>query len=139
MAPRITYAPDSLPRDRLVSLLGQLTIDPADTLAAGTNATTQQRIAAYWSARNRYIEIGREIQPSADVERMLAQVRAPLLSVLHTSPDFRPAYDPLVMMAGALAQVDAGAARSLLRELSAIQPAWPEAAQTLRELANASH
>ena len=36
---------------------------------------------------------------------MLAQVREPLLSVLRISPDFRPAYDPLLSMAAALARI----------------------------------
>jgi spermidine synthase len=65
---------------------------------------------------------------------MLSQVREPLLSVLRTSPDFHPAYDPLLQMAIALGQVDAGAARALLIELRQIQPSRPEAAQALREL-----
>ena len=68
------------------------------------------------------------------VRRMLAQVREPLLSVLRISPDFRPAYDPLVHMAMALAQSDVPAARSLLQTLNQIQPARPEASQALHQL-----
>ena len=41
--------------------------------------------------------------PRRGVQDMLAQVREPLLSVLRISPDFRPAYDPLLAMATALA------------------------------------
>ena len=48
---------------------------------------------------DQFIASGQSVQPSSDVHQMLAQVRAPLLSVLHESPDFRPAYDPLLMMA----------------------------------------
>jgi len=62
---------------------------------------------------------------------MLAQVREPLLSVLRISPDFRPAYDPLLAMGTALAQSDAPGARSLLTELSRIQPARSEAPRAL--------
>jgi spermidine synthase len=62
-------------------------------------------------------------------------VREPLLSVLHTSPDFRPAYDPLLRMAAALSGIDRDAARSLLDELQQAQPARPEAGEVLRELA----
>jgi spermidine synthase len=62
-------------------------------------------------------------------------VREPLLAVLRTSPDFRPAYDPLLRMATALAHRDAPAARALLMQLKTAQPARPEAEQALRRLA----
>jgi spermidine synthase len=65
---------------------------------------------------------------------MLAQVREPLLSVLRISPDFRPAYDPLLRMAAALMNSDAAAARALLAELDRLQPARPEAALALSRL-----
>ena len=62
---------------------------------------------------------------------MLAQVREPLLSVLRVSPDFRPAYDPLFSMASALARTDPSGARTLLNELTRIQPARSEATRAL--------
>jgi spermidine synthase len=133
-APRITYAPDTLPRDRLIALLGELAVDPAELLGAGADRATLQRMAAYWAARTRYIEVGRDVRPSAGVQGMLAQVREPLLAVLRISPDFRPAYDPLLRMAVALGRTDAQAARPLLSELSRLQPARPEAEVELRRL-----
>ncbi|MBX9964622.1 MAG: fused MFS/spermidine synthase [Burkholderiales bacterium] len=136
-APRITYAPDSLPRDRLLALLNEVDIDPDELLAAAEPGLTS-RLAAYWVARDRFIEAGRDVHPVSDVQRMLAQVRAPLLSVLRVSPDFRPAYDPLLRMAIALGEVDAPAARALLMELRRVQPMRPEAAQVLRDLAVSS-
>ena len=54
---------------------------------------------------------------------MLAQVREPLLAVLGISPDFRPAYDPLVRMASALAPIDPAAAGALLKQLQDIRSA----------------
>jgi spermidine synthase len=68
---------------------------------------------------------------------MLSQVREPLLAVLRISPDFRPAYDPLLRMAAALARIDPPAGRTLLTELRQAQPSRPEAAQALRELSGA--
>ena len=130
-APRITYAPDSLPRERLFALLQELTLDSGELL--GTRAT-DRRLDAYWSARNRFLEAGRDVAPTTDVRRMLAQVREPLLSVLRLSPDFRPAYDPLLRMAAALSQEDVVAARALLLDMITAQPARPEAAELLREL-----
>ena len=61
-------------------------------------------------------------------------MRDPLLAVLRTSPDFRPAYDPLLRMAGSLARNDPPAARALLAALTQAQPARPEAAMALRQL-----
>jgi spermidine synthase len=136
-APRSTYAPDSLPRDRLIALLHELEADPSELVDAPPE--WQARLAAYWTARDRFIEVGRNVQPSADVRRMVAQVREPLLSVLRISPDFRPAYDPLLRMATALAQTDPVAARGLLAEIAQLNSARPEAAQTLRVLVDASH
>jgi spermidine synthase len=135
-APRITYAPDSTPDERLLTLLHEVSVAPADLLAASGEdaARLAARLFAYWTARNRYLEAGRDVRPAAAVQDMLAQVREPLLAVLRTSPDFRPAYDPLLRMAGALAQSDAGAARALLAELAQAQPARPEAELALKSL-----
>jgi len=133
-APRITYVPDSLPRDRLIALLHQLEISPDALVAASADAAWRSRLAAYWAARNRYLSVGHDVRPTPDVRRMLSQVREPLLSVLHISPDFRPAYDPLLRMATALGHIDAVSARALLTELQHAQPARPEAGQALREL-----
>ena len=130
-APAITYAPDSSPKDRLSALLHELVIEPAELLTDGSDAAFSLRLAAYWSARNRFIESGRDVRPSLRVEEMLAQVREPLLSVLRISPEFRPAYDPLLAMARALTRSDASAARTLLAELNRLQPARSEASRQL--------
>ena len=68
----------------------------------------------------------------------VAQVREPLLSVLRIRPDFRPAYDPLILMAGMLARSDVVDASALLKELMQIQPARPEAGAALRQIGNAA-
>ena len=134
LAPAATYAPRSQPQDRLVELLQATAIRP-DELLDGTTAPVEAgRLAAYWSARNRFVDAGRGIRPSSDVRRMLAQVRDPLLDVLRTSPDFRPAYDPLYRMATALARTDAADGRALLAELAAVQPSRPEARQALARM-----
>ena len=119
-APRITYAPDSLPRERLSALLQQLSVDPADVVASG-DALSSQRLAAYWAARNRFIEIGQRVRPSADVRRMLEQVREPLLGVLRISPDFRPAREPLLRMANALQRDDPAGAQALIEAIRRTQ------------------
>jgi spermidine synthase len=130
-APRSTYAPDSSPRDRLIALLRELSIEPAQLILPTPDSAWSRRLAAYWLARNRYIESGRDVRPMMRVEDMLAQVREPLLSVLRISPEFRPAYDPLLSMATALAVSDSSGAHALLTELTRIQPARSEATRAL--------
>jgi spermidine synthase len=133
-APLVTYAPDSSPGDRLVTLLQQLSLEPVELFRATPDASWERRLAAYWLARDRFIESGRNVRPSANVQDMLAQVREPLLSVLRISPDFRPAYDPLISMASALVRLDVSSARSLLTELTRIQPTRSEAPRLLEQL-----
>jgi spermidine synthase len=130
-APRITYAPDSSPRDRLIGLLRELSVEPDELIEPPADPKWSSRLAAYWLARDRYVESGRDVRPSSRVEEMLAQVREPLLDVLRISPDFRPAYDPLLGMAQALARSDVSSARQLLAELAALQPTRTEAASAL--------
>jgi len=132
-APRITYAADSLPRDRLFALLRGVEIRPEELIATPYDVAWASRLAAYWSARDRFLQAGRDVQATNDPRLMLAQVREPLLTVLRISPDFRPAYDPLLRMAVAIGGADADAARALLEELQRVQPSRPEASQALRE------
>jgi spermidine synthase len=133
LAPRITYAPDSRPRDRLLALLERLSIAPEELIASAPDAAWSRRLAAYWQARDLFLAAGRDVEPSRDVRRMLAQVRAPLLDVVRVSPDFRPAYDPLLGMAVALAEADQADAVALLSDLERLQPARPEAGAALQQ------
>jgi spermidine synthase len=52
---------------------------------------------------------------------MLDQVQQPLLAVLKISPDFRPAYDPLLRLAEAVATRDPDRGRLLLGELASLR------------------
>lgn len=134
-APRATYGPQPAPRERLLALLAELALAPEellDTSAAG--AGWAPRLAAYWRARDAYLRAGRDVQASADPARMLAQVGEPLLNVLRESPDFRPAYDPLLRLALALADHEPAAARRWLQRLAELQPWRGEAGQALRQL-----
>jgi spermidine synthase len=134
LAPRTTYAPDDLPRDRLVALLAEVSALPEEVLTPDADAALARRLSAYWQARNAFILAGKDVRPSGRVQDMLAQVQAPLLAVLRTSVDFRPAYDPLLGMASALAAEDPDAAQALLMQLQQAHPHRSEAAQMLAEL-----
>lgn len=136
-APRFTHAPDSTPGDRVATLLGLVSAAPAELLEPTADAAWPTRLAEYFDARKRFMEAGRSVEPSADVAHMLAQVREPLLAVLRTSPDFRPAYNPLLRMAVALAGRDKAVASELLRELARMQPQRAEAVDALRRLGEA--
>jgi spermidine synthase len=129
-APRITYAPDSTPRDRLIALLRELSVNTDELLAPTPDPAFSLRLVAYWRARDRFIISGRDVRPSPRVEEMLAQVREPLLSILRISPDFRPAYDPLSDVSGA---------RALLTELTQIQPARAEATRLLTSMSEGAN
>ncbi len=137
-APGITYVPDSTPADRLLALVRDLRIESAELLALGRDAgmarALPERLEKYWNARNRYLEVGRGIRPTNDPRRMLEQVGEPLLAVVRLSPDFRPAYDPLLRMVKALSLIDAGSARAWLEALQEAAPLRPEAAIELRGL-----
>ncbi|OWQ88810.1 hypothetical protein CDN99_15135 [Roseateles aquatilis] len=133
LAPRLVYAPDSTPKDRLFEVLHRVSVRPEEVL--GTKVPDDNlRLSAYWLARDHYIEAGRSVRPVADPGAMLALVGAPLLAALRTSPDFRPAYDPLLRMAVALSSRDAATARSVLTALRDAQPARREAAEALRAM-----
>ena len=134
LAPRITYVPDSPPVERLLTLLDALTLEPTEVFDIAASDDTVARLTAYAQARRAFLHAGRDVRPVSDVQVMLAQVRGPLLGALRRSPEFRPAYDPLLRMALQLAQQDAGAARELLSELVRLQPLRPEAGQALRTL-----
>ena len=137
LAPRALLAPEATPREHLYALLAQWRLAPQE-IVAGASEDDARRLAAYWQARDRYLLAGRQIQPSADVRKMLGQVRGPLLEVLQLSPDFAPAYDPLLRMALALGRDDAPAARALLAELTRLQPARTEARVALQQIETAA-
>jgi spermidine synthase len=134
LAPRITYRPDSLPGERLLTLLGAVEVAPGELLRPGADPAVASRLARYMKARRQYLEAGRNVRPAADVRDMLAQVREPLLNALRTSSDFRPAYDPLLRMAAALWARDPAAASELLQAMAGAQPSRPEARALLLRL-----
>ena len=90
-------------------------------LTPGRDAAWDRRLANYWSARNRYLAVGRDVTPSRDVRQMLAQVRGPLMSALRISADFRPAYEPLERMAQELARTDPPEAQALLAQITQLR------------------
>ena len=128
-APRAAYAPDSVPADRLLELMAVLALAPGEIVAEPRDATFEHRLAAYWQARNGFLAAGRDVHATSDVRLMMAQVRESLLAALRISPEFRPAYDPLLAMALDLARTDAAAARELLADLQDVAAGSPGSAR----------
>lgn len=127
LAPTATYAPTRSPAQQLVALMQGFDVAADEVIIDEDDA--RARLQAYRRARLRYLEVGLNVQLSRDPARMLAQLAEPLLAVLRISPDFRPAYDPLLQMADSLAQRDAETALQLLKALQQVQPARSEAAE----------
>jgi spermidine synthase len=121
-APWDTYAPQTTPRQRLLSLIHALAPQAAD-LFVDSDSPAAQRLSAYWSARQRYLEIGMQVQAGGDAAAMLAQVEGALLAVLDLSADFKPARDALTALAASVAARDPNRARAVMDELQARAPA----------------
>jgi spermidine synthase len=117
-APWDTYAPKATPRQRLLALITALQPSSPEVLA-GPASPMHQRLQAYWGARQRYLEFGMTVTPDADPAVMLRRVQAPLLAVLHQSPDFQPAYAPLQALAQAVAPSHPELAQATLRAVQA--------------------
>jgi len=93
------------------------------------------RLAAYWRARDRFIEAGAAV-PAGVQGRALVDAAAPgLLDAVRLSAEFDPAYMPLLSMAQALLASDRAAGVRLLRAIAAAAPSRPEAPRLLGRLA----
>lgn len=92
IAPRITYAPDAAPGDRLVALLQRLSIDSTDLPAATppdpAGRAAAHRLEAYWAARTQFIVAGLQVRPAASAP---ARTCAPPMTRCCASPTAWPA------------------------------------------------
>jgi spermidine synthase len=132
-APWAAYAAQTTPRMRLLSLLEAFDASAPQVLRQATPAL-EQRFSAYWHARNRYIQLGSAITPSASPQKMLDQLQGPLLALLRASPDFRPALDALLSLSSAIASSDPGRAREILAALQLLYPQDGQIAQATSSL-----
>ena len=121
-APWDTYSPQTTPRQRLLSLVHALAPQAAD-LFGDPDSPAAQKLSAYWSARQRYLETGMQVRAGGDAAVLLAQVEKPLLAVLDLSADFKPAREALTALAAAVATQDPSRAHALLGKLQARAPA----------------
>ncbi len=132
-APRAAYAMTESPGTRLVALLNELRPRPEDVLR-GSDADLSHRLKAYWSARDRFLEIGVRTLGGGDPHKVVADLAPQLIDVVRTSGDFDAAYMPVLAMARRLGLSDLRGARRLLEALEQANPARPEARRLLSAL-----
>lgn len=104
-APWVSYSPQETPRNRLATLMQRLAPRANDVVGTGQTADAI-RLEAYWAARAKYLAFGMAVRPNPDPLIMLEQLRMPLLDMVTTSPDFRPASEPLLALAEAVRETD---------------------------------
>lgn len=132
-APRAAYAMEEQPGERLLALLGALHPRPEEVLD-GADGDAGRRLAAYWQARDRYLEMGVRILAAGDRRDIIADVAPKLIELVQISPDFDSAYLPVLAMARQLAVRDPAAARALLERLDRANPSRSEARSLLSVL-----
>jgi spermidine synthase len=133
-APSFVYQTQAPAERRVLALLDELSTATATATApgdAGEDGFTQ-RLGRYREARDAFLRAGAGIPPDPDPRRLLERTREPLLRIVRMSPDFDPAYRPLLGLAGALYESDPQLTLALLRELESANPGRTEA-RALRE------
>ena len=136
-APRTVYEPLAPPIDRLLTLIGAMQRAPSDALALSGVPRGEElaaRLGAYWRARDRFMQLGTRQIVTGDLSKDVATLAPQLIEILRISPDFAPAYDPVLSMARATASRDPRVARTLLMALRRAAPHRPEATALLAKL-----
>ena len=133
-APHLAYRGGSLPSGRLLAFVGASSLTPREIIGTSGDAAFEEQLGRVWLARAAFLEAGQGIRPHPDPVTMLAQVREPLLGVLRISPEFAPAYEPLLRLALALEETDGRRAEALLLELESLRPGQTQAAAALGRL-----
>jgi spermidine synthase len=138
-APEFAYTPNTPAHERLFALLDTFLPTPNQILAIGrkdSDQITRDRLKAYWTARDKFLHAGVDVDPALSLTKMLDQIKDPLLSIVRESPDFEAAYDPLLAMAHRLYQTNPDAAERLLVELEGANPFRREAGQLRKHYSN---
>jgi len=104
-APWLSYSAQESPRNRLATLMQRLAPNTHDVMGPAQTADAL-RLKAYWEARAKYLAFGMVVRPNPDPLVMLEQLRLPLMDMVTTSPDFRPASEPLLALAEAVRETD---------------------------------
>jgi spermidine synthase len=106
--------------------------DPAELLAGGPERDAlSARLSAYWRARNRFLEAGASLPGDPRGTALIEAASPGLIEALRLSPEFDPAYGPLMGMARSLISSDRAAAARLLHQIDQAAPSRGEARELL--------
>lgn len=136
-AERNVRALSAPPWSLLLETIRSIRTEPEELLDTRSSGDFQRRLASYWEARNRFIEACAALRGEPRGRALIEAAAPGLIETLRLSPEFDPAYQPLLSMARALAASDRPAARRLLEAIVSAAPAREEAAQMLRQIAPA--
>jgi spermidine synthase len=130
-APGVAYAAKEAPAARLLSLLRALHPRPEEVLRGSAEDESLRRLADYWRARNRFLELGAQTLASRTPQNFIADIAPQLVEVVQMSADFDAAYFPVIAMARQLRLSDPSSARRLLEALDRANPSRPDARRLL--------
>ncbi|WP_159726849.1 spermidine synthase [Methylosinus sp. Ce-a6] len=110
------------PWTSLLAVIREISPDARELLPEERDDGLRERLASYWRARNHFLEVGAAL-PGDPRGRALVDAAAPgLLATLRISPEFEPAYAPLIGMARSLIADDRDEGTHLLRRIDAAAP-----------------
>jgi spermidine synthase len=124
------------PWQLLLTVIGEARTDAAELLDASRRRMWDDRLEAYWQARNRFIQAGAALTGEPRGAALIAAAAPGLLAAIRSSAEFEPAYAPLMSMARSLLASDRPAAERLLLAIDEAAPSRHDARELLsREFA----
>lgn len=136
-AERNVRALSAPPWSLLLNAVSSIRTEPDELLNGRDFGDLARRLPSYWAARNRFLEAGAALRGEPRGRALIDAAAPGLLETLRLSPEFDPAYHPLLSMAQMLATSDRNAARQLLESIVAAAPDRREARQLLKQIAGA--
>ncbi len=136
-APRSVYLPMEPALDRLLTMVRSFSpraYHAVDLSGLDPRSSFAPRLEAYWQARDSFLILGTLAGPTGNPVTDARNLAPRLLEVLRHSPDFTPAYRPVLAIARATAPHDRPLAIGLLRELTRTAPNRPEAGAMLERM-----
>jgi spermidine synthase len=138
-AQRNVRALSERPSALLLTVIRALRPDSAELLQADRRSPDPQqdavatRLPAYWQARDRFLEAGAALKGDPRGLALVNAAAPALLESIRISPEFDPAYTPLLGMARSLMESDRAAAAQLLHEIDNAAPLRKEARMLLSQ------
>ena len=131
-ARRNVHALTAAPWSLLLAATRAMQPDPAELLAGAPDRDAlSARLTAYWRARNQFLEAGAALPGEPRGAALIEAASPGLIEALRLSPEFDPAYLPLMGMAKSLFNSDRAAAARLLQQIDQAAPSRKEAKELL--------